>query len=114
MSIGEILSNTNFWLIVLFTGAVVWMIRQATPDKLENAKWFKTVLRLAPALVGAGLACIPAIEIVKGTPQSIMVGFIGGTFSQTAYGFLRQIAPEKIKALMGSRVDRKTLNGEQE
>ena len=105
--ISEILMGMNFWLVVLFTGAVVWIIRQMTPDKMEGATWFKAILKLSPALIGAGVACIPGVRITDDITQSLITGFIGGTFSQTAYGFLRQIAPEKIKAVLGSRADRK-------
>ena len=105
--IGEILTGLNFWLVVFATGAFVWFIRQILPDKIENSKVWQVILRAAPALIGSGLACIPAIRPVDGNIiQSALVGFIGGTFSQTAYGLLRQIAPEKIRSFMGSKADR--------
>lgn len=107
--ISDILTGLNFWLIVLFTGALIWLVRQLTPDHIENTRVWKVVLKAAPALIGAGLACCPQIRPVDNLVQAMFVGFIGGTFSQTAYGLLREMAPEKIRSFMGSRSERVSI-----
>jgi len=105
--IGDILMSLNFWLVVLFTGALIWIVRQVTPDNVENSKAWQVILKAVPALIGAGLACLPQLQpVADNVVQSMLVGFIGGTFSQTAYGLLRELAPEKIRGFMGSKSER--------
>lgn len=99
----EILTGLNFWLIVIFTGALVWLARQVIPATCEDKRWFQILLKVAPALIGAGVALIPALSPVTDSIQSLFIGFIGGTFSQTAYGILRSVAPDKIKSFIGGK-----------
>lgn len=104
--IQEIITGLNFWLIVIFTGALVWVVRQIVPAHLEKTKWFRALLKVVPVLVGAGMACIPALRPVQDVAQSMLIGFVGGTFSQSAYGILRSLAPEKIKAILGGKTQK--------
>lgn len=103
----EVLTGLNFWLVVLFTGAFVWLVRQMVPAKLEKAKWFRALLKIGPVLIGAGIAMIPGLRPTEDIAQCILLGFIGGTFSQTAYGILRSFAPEKIKQIIGGKQTKK-------
>jgi len=102
--ITEILTGLNFWLVVLATGAFVWFVRQILPSGFESKRIIKVALRAGPAIVGGGLACIPQLRpVAENIVQSAVIGFIGGTVSQTAYGILRSVAPEKIREFMGGK-----------
>lgn len=102
----ETLLSINFWLIVLFTGAFVWVIRQVIPAKLEKTKWFRLLLKISPVFIGAGISLIPGLRPAEAIAQCLLLGFIGGTFSQTAYGILRSIAPDKIKSVIGGKEEK--------
>lgn len=93
----------NFWLVVVFTGALVWLVRKIIPAKLEKVKWFQIILRVGPVLLGAAISCIPSLRPIDDVSKSILLGFVGGTFSQTSYSIIRSIAPDKIKAFMGGK-----------
>lgn len=94
---------TNFIIVVIFVGALVWLIRKIVPAKTENAKWFKIMLRVGPVIFGAGISCIPSLRPIDDISKSILLGFVGGTFSQTSYIIIRSFMPEKIKAFMGGK-----------
>ena len=53
--IQQILTGLNFWLIVIFTGALVWLVRQTIPAKYEKRNWFRVLLKVVPVLIGAGM-----------------------------------------------------------
>lgn len=93
----------NFGLVVLFTGALVWFIRKMVSVNVEKAKWFQVILRFVPVIFGASISCIPSLRPIDDIWKSILLGFVGGTFSQTTYSMARSIAPEKIKAFMGGK-----------
>lgn len=93
----------NFWLVVVFTGALVWLIRKVVPVNVEKTRWFQIILRVVPVLFGAGISVIPSLRPIDDIWKSILLGFVGGTFSQTAYSIIRSIAPDKIKAFMGGK-----------
>lgn len=93
-------------LIVLFVGALVWLVRKVVPAKYEKAVWFQKLLRIGPVFIGTGVACIPALSPTGDMFTSALCGFIGGSLSQTSYTVLRAIAPEKIKQFLGGKQEK--------
>lgn len=100
----------NLLLIILATGLVVWIVRQILPDAIEETRLWQVLLKVVPVGIGALVALIPGVRPVDNLVQSIFLGMIGGSFAQGAYGFLRAVAPEKAKALLGSRSQRNKIN----
>jgi RsiW-degrading membrane proteinase PrsW (M82 family) len=98
--------NLNTMILVLSTGTVLWTVRQILPDKVENAKAWKIILRIAPVFLGVGLALIPQLRPMENIVQSAFVGGIAGSLSSTLYGFIREALGEKVKALLGSKASR--------
>jgi len=65
-------------------------------------------MRVAPLFVGGLLALIPDFRPVPDSmPHSVAVGFISGSFAQSAYDLIRDNVPEKLKAILGSRAKRR-------
>jgi len=105
-----VISNLNTWLVVLGVGVIVWAIRQVLPAKVEDGHVWKTLLRIIPMALGAGLALIPGLRPMEGNMmQSAVIGLIGGSFSQSLYDLLRQLVGTRLKAMMGSRAERLSL-----
>jgi hypothetical protein len=105
--VGTIFDNLNTWLVVLITGVIVWAARQILPYRIERTKLWKKILRVAPILIGAGIAMIPGLRPIEGSlVQSAAVGLIGGSFSQWTYSLARELVGEKMKAAMGSKASR--------
>lgn len=106
-----ILSNLNTWLVMFIVGIVVWVVRQVLPEEMENARLWKVLLRVVPVLLGAGVALIPGLQpMPENLAQSAAIGMIGGSFAQTAYGLLREIVGERMRAKLGSRSKRLNQN----
>lgn len=107
--------SLNTVLVMLGVGVIIWAIRQILPDTIEGTKVWRTILRVAPVGLGAAVALIPGLRPIQDNlAQSAMIGLIGGSFSQTAYDFIREIGGDKIKALLGSRVSRqRSANGDE-
>ena len=107
--IEDVLQNLNTWIVVFSTGLFVWMLRQAIPDAIEQSKVWKILLRLIPMFVGIGIAIIPGLRPV---PDNIMqsgaIGFIGGSFSQSAYDLLKSTLSDKMKIALKNKNGRKT------
>jgi hypothetical protein len=102
-----VISNLNTWLVVLGVGVIVWAIRQVLPAKVESGYIWKTLLRIIPMVLGAGLALIPGLRPMEDNMmQSAVIGLIGGSFSQSLYDLLRQLVGTRLKAMMGSRAER--------
>lgn len=102
-----VISNLNTWLVVLGVGVIVWAIRQVLPARVEDGHVWKTLLRIIPMALGAGLALIPGLRPMENNMmQSAVIGLIGGSFSQSLYDLLRQLVGTRLKALMGSRAER--------
>lgn len=112
----EIITSINFWLIVIFVGALVWIIRQVIPKGVEEKRYFRILLKVGPPIIGGLLALIPVLCPIEGFIPSFLIGFIGGTFSQTAYGILRSSVPERIKELIGGKKneDSESVNSDTE
>jgi drug/metabolite transporter (DMT)-like permease len=112
MDIFNALFNTNTAIILVLTGTLVWVIRQIIPKKVEEHKVWKVSLRVLPVLIGGGLALIPGIVPVEGNmAQSVSVGLIAGSFSQSSYDLIRELVSGKIKALMGGKDARNSDEG---
>ena len=103
----DALINTNTILVLLAVGTIIWMLRQVLPDKVENHKAWKIVLRLLPVGLGMGLAMIPQLRPMDDMVQSAVLGAVAGSLSSTLYGVLRESLGERIKALLGSKASRK-------
>ena len=107
----EVLTSSWFWIklaiIMLGTGTLIWLVRQVLPVHLEKKKYWKKILKVAPVPLGALVAIIPGVQLF---PENLavcaIIGFIAGSFSQTAYDSVRDFVPEKIKSLLGSRAKR--------
>lgn len=99
----EIFQNINTWLVVLATGAIVWIFRQAVPEKVNDSKGWRLLVRAAPILVGAALAAIPGLRPLPVVSQSVMVGIIGGSFSTVIYEIAREAIPTRFRNMLGSR-----------
>ena len=113
--INEVLANLNTWLVMFLTGLVIWIIRQVTPDVIEEAKWFKLLLKLSPLVIGTGIALIPGLQpMPDNLAQSGAIGLIGGSFASNLYKILRDHVNAKIAAAIGSKSDRKKENGSDE
>jgi hypothetical protein len=103
----EVLSTPNIWLISLAVGVIVWVLRQVLPEEIEDNKVWKILLRVGPLVLGALLAVIPDIRPVpESWVASCLWGLLAGSVSQSAYSTLRSVAPEKIRALLGSKQER--------
>ena len=110
-----ILSNLNTWLVMFIVGIIVWVVRQVLPENMEKSRLWKVLLRVVPVLLGAGIALIPGLQpVADNLVQSAAIGMIGGSFAQTAYGLLREIVGDRMKAKLGSRAERlsQTPDGE--
>jgi len=102
--IEDVLQNLNTWIVVFSTGLFVWMLRQAIPDAIEQSKTWKILLRLIPMFVGISIAVIPGLRPVPdNVMQSGAIGFIGGSFSQSAYDLLKSTLSNKMKIIIGSK-----------
>jgi len=100
-----ILSNLNTWLVMFIVGIIVWMVRQILPAKIEKMRIWKVLLQVVPVLIGAGVALIPGLQpMPENLVQSGAIGMIGGSFAQTAYGLLREIVGDRMKAKLGGKV----------
>lgn len=111
----SVLSNLNTWLVMFIVGIIVWVTRQILPDKIENSKLWKILLRVVPVAIGAFVALIPGLQpIADNLPQSAAIGAIGGSFSQTGYGFLREIVSKRLKDKLGSKASRTNQSEEVE
>lgn len=111
----DVLKNLNTWLVVLIVGVVMWITRQIMPDKIEATKLWSILLRIIPLVLGIAIALIPGLRPVEGNlAQSGAIGFIGGSFAQSVYGLIRSVVNARMKAMIGSRQERKSLlpNGE--
>ncbi len=106
-AVEQILANINTWLVCLCTGALLWGLRQVTPEKLEKKAWWKKIMKSAPLLVGALLALIPGL---RPAPESLIhsaaVGFLMGSISQSTYDLIREYGPKKLRVLLGARAKR--------
>jgi len=103
----SILSNLNTWLVMFIVGILVSVVREIFPEKMENARLWKVLLRVVPVALGALIALIPGLQpLPESLVQSAAIGMIGGSFAQTAYGFLREIVGERMKAKLGSKAGR--------
>jgi len=107
MSVYEAIVNVNTVLILLGTGLIIWIIRQAVPDEIEAKKVWRIILRFLPIAVGAGLALIPGIKPMENISQSVIIGAVTGSLSSSTYEIVRELMGEKIKVLMGSPQQRK-------
>jgi drug/metabolite transporter (DMT)-like permease len=106
-AVEQILWNQNTWVVCLLTGALLWAVRQITPPKLEKSTYWKKILRVIPLFLAAGLATIPDLRPVANSwVHSAGVGFIAGSFSQSIYDTLRDVAPKRFKATLGARAKR--------
>lgn len=106
MSVVDAIVNQNTVLILLGVGTIIWLIRQILPDKIENTKQWKAILRILPVFLGVGLAMIPQLSPMKETAQNAIVGLVAGSLSATTYGIIRQTFGDRIKMLMGSKASR--------
>lgn len=105
-----VVSNLNTWLVVLVVGVVVWAVRQILPAAIEESRLWKVLLRVIPILLGAGVAAIPGLRPVEANiAQSMVIGMIGGSFSQSVYDLLKTLVSERMRKLMGSRAKRKVV-----
>ena len=103
----SVISNLNTWLVMLGVGVIVWGVRQVLPASIEETRIWKVLLRVVPLGLGAALALIPGLRpIPENLTQSAAIGLIGGSFSQSAYDFLRELMGSKMKSMMGSRAKR--------
>jgi hypothetical protein len=103
-----IYENLSTWIVLLLTGAIVWMAQQVAPAAWVKATWWQKVMKVSPLILGALLALVPPLNPVPGNlVHSVAVGFILGTMAQSAYGLLRTYGPEKFRALLGARAKRK-------
>lgn len=108
--ITDVLTGQNFWLLALAVGVTVWVVRQVLPVGLEAVRVGRAALRIGPTLLGGALAVIPELRpVADNLAASVLWGVIAGSISQTAYGTLRQLLPEKIRLLIGSRAERRSL-----
>jgi hypothetical protein len=112
MSVIDVIINTNTVLILLGVGTAIWAIRQALPDRVENTKLWKVILRILPVAFGMGLAMVPQLRPMENLAQSAIVGGVAGSLSATTYGLLRELVGDRIKLLMGSRATRKSQSKE--
>lgn len=102
-----IFTSLNTWIVCFLTGALIWVIRQFTTEAVETSTWWKKVLRIAPLIIGSLVATIPSLmPVTDSIVQSAAVGFIAGSFSQSAYDAIRDYAPSAIKKLLGARSKR--------
>lgn len=99
--------NSNTILVVLAVGLIIWIIRQILPDRIENHKVWKVVLRFLPIALGAGVAMIPGLRPMETMIQCFVLGAVAGSLSSSLYGILREALGEKMKLLLGSRATRK-------
>lgn len=106
----DVIVNTNTVLIMLGVGTLIWLIRQVLPDRIENHKVWKIVLRIAPVALGVGFAMIPALRPMEEVAQSAVVGGVAGSLSASTYGIARELFGNKIKLLLGARATRKRLS----
>jgi hypothetical protein len=105
----EVLSTANIWLISLAVGVIVWGVRQVLSEGVEDHRVWKILLRVGPMALGALLAVIPDLRPVPDSwVASSLWGLLAGSVSQTAYTTLRSIVPDKIRALLGSKAQRKS------
>lgn len=102
----DVVKNICVYLILFGAGAITWFARQLIPDKIEEAKIWKLLLRALPVCIAVGLSIIPGLRPLPVLSQSIVFGVILGTFSTLAYGLLRAAAPGKLKAFIGSKSER--------
>lgn len=112
-SFQEIITGLNTWLVCLGAGAVLWLIRQVTPESIENKEWFSKILRVSPMIIGALLALIPDLRPVASSwVTSMIVGFIMGSIAQSVYDTLRDFAPKWLKRILGARAKRIAADAE--
>ena len=107
----DVLKNVAVYLILFGAGALTWFIRGLIPDEIEEKRIWKLMLRALPVCIAAGLSVIPGLQPLPVLSQSIVLGVILGTFSTLAYGMLRAVAPDKFKALLGSKSERQNGAG---
>jgi len=103
----EAIVNLNTVLVLLGTGVLIWVIRQIMPDKIEQTKVWRVVLRVLPVFIGGSLALIPGIRPLDNLTQSAIVGAVAGSLSANTYEFVRELVGKRIKGLMGSPQTRK-------
>ena len=81
MNVLDAVVNQNTVLIMLGVGTIIWVLRQILPDRIENMKVWKVVLRVLPVGLGIGLAMIPQLKPMEETAQSMVVGGVVGSLS---------------------------------
>jgi len=110
MNVIDVIVNTNTILILLGVGTIIWVIRQVLPDRIENHKVWKVILRVLPICLGSGLAMIPTLSPMKEVVQNALVGGVAGSFSASAYEIARELFGERVKLLLGSKATRNTIS----
>jgi hypothetical protein len=107
MNVYDAIVNLNTVLIVLGTGLLVWIVRQILPDPIEEAKLWKTLLRVLPIGIGMGLAMIPGLKPAEVVAHNLIIGGVAGSLAANLYGLMMKILGERVKAFLGSAASRK-------
>ena len=107
-SVVDILTGPRIYLVMFFVGVLVWAARQVMPDSIEEHGLWKAGLVLLPMLLGGAFCLIPDLRPApESWVASLLWGVIAGSFSQGAYKLLRKVLPDKMKAFLGSKSERK-------
>jgi len=113
-SLWDQLVTLNAILVLLGAGLGVWLVRQIVPDKIEETKVWRVILRVLPVILGGLLALIPGLHPMGDTAQSVVVGAVVGGLSSNLYEVIREMFGERIKGWLGSPQARKRMNEEEE
>jgi len=110
LEIISVFTGLNFWLISLFTGIILFIVRKVVDTvnpKLEKNEFYKLVITIMPFLLGMVLAFVPGLRITEVLAQSIILGIIAGSVSGSTYPFvkrfLRLFLKQKENAVKGEQ-----------